>query len=208
MLGLALACVAWVGVLLQLWLSLRLAAANGKSMLAGLVAYLGYFTVLTNLLVALVLTAHGLGASGRAGRLLRHPQVLACAAVSITLVGLGYHLLLRHVWDPQGLQWVADVLLHYIVPMLFVLYWIFELPKRPLPWWSPLAWAIYPLAYVAYAFLRGEALGTYPYPFIDVGVLGYARSLRNAFSLWLGYVFAGALYLALARAAGRSRRAA
>lgn len=46
------ALLAWFGVLLQLVLSLRLAARNGQSVTQGLVACFGYFTVLTNLLVA------------------------------------------------------------------------------------------------------------------------------------------------------------
>ncbi len=44
--------MAWFGVLLLQVLSLQLAVANGKSVGDGLVVYLGYFTVLTNLLVA------------------------------------------------------------------------------------------------------------------------------------------------------------
>ena len=70
----SVALVAWFGVLLQLVLSLQLAVTNGKSALDGLVIYLGYFTVLTNLLVAVSLSwpllsprsAPGAGSSGRA----------------------------------------------------------------------------------------------------------------------------------------------
>lgn len=47
----ALALVAWFGVLLQLLLSVRLAKSNGKSIIDGLIVYLGYFTVLSNVLV-------------------------------------------------------------------------------------------------------------------------------------------------------------
>ena len=44
-------------MLLQLWLSIRLVLADGKPVISGLVAYFGYFTVLTNIFVALVCTA-------------------------------------------------------------------------------------------------------------------------------------------------------
>lgn len=53
---------------MQLFLSLRLAAANGKSMGEGLVVFFGYFTILTNILVALALTAAVFDLSSRLGR--------------------------------------------------------------------------------------------------------------------------------------------
>lgn len=197
------ALIAWSGVLLQLWLSLRLAQTNGKSMAAGLSVYLGYFTVLTNIFVALALTLPTLAPRNRVGRFFAHPQTLACAATSIALVGLGYHFLLRHIWNPQGLQWLADVLLHYVVPVMFCGYWLLALPKSPLPWWSPLASCIYPAVYFAYALLRGVASGTYPYPFIDVTRIGYGLALRNALGLLVVFVLVGWLFLALGTAIGR-----
>jgi hypothetical protein len=177
---LALALLAWSGVLLQLALSL----ARGPSVAQGLVAYLGYFTVLTNLLVASALSAVLL----RRPAWLARPQVLACAAASIALVGIAYHLLLRHVWDPQGAQWGADMLLHYATPWLYVLWWVLRAPMPVLRWWVPFAWALYPAGYLLYALLRGAWLGSYPYPFIDVAQLGYGGTLVNALGLLLAFL--------------------
>lgn len=175
----ALGLLAWAGVLLQLALSL----AAASSSLDGLVAYLGYFTVLTNLFVAVSLTVVVM----RPGHPLAGGQSLACAAVSIALVGIAYHLLLRHVWNPQGAQWVADMLLHYAVPTLFVLWWVLCAPMPVLRGWRPLAWALYPAGYLAYALVRGMWLGTYPYPFIDVQQLGYGRVALNALGLLVAF---------------------
>lgn len=171
----ALALLAWSGVLLQLSLSLE----RGPSIGQGLVAYLGYFTVLTNVFVASALSAQLL----RRPAWLARPQVLACAAVSIALVGIAYHLLLRKIWDPQGAQWLADMLLHYATPWLYVLWWVVKAPLPAVRWWWPLAWASYPTGYLAYALLRGAWLGHYPYPFIDVAQLGYGRTAVNALGL-------------------------
>lgn len=55
-LTLLVALVAWFGLGLQLMLSLQLVNAQGRTALDGLVIYLGYFTVLTNLLVAVSLS--------------------------------------------------------------------------------------------------------------------------------------------------------
>ncbi len=125
----ALAVLVWSGVLLQLWLSCRLALANGKSLADGLIVYLGYYTVLTNILVALVLTSSLFVRHTAFTRLFANAQVWGCAATSIALVGLAYHFLLRGIWQPQGLQWLADFLLHYATPVLFSVSWVF-LPSR------------------------------------------------------------------------------
>ncbi len=203
---LVLALVVWSGVLLQLWLSLRLVQADGKSLAAGLLVYLGYFTVLTNIFVGLTLTLPSLVPSTGPGRFFARSQTAACAATSIALVALGYHFLLRHTWNPEGLQWIADVLLHYAVPTLFCVYWLLALPKEHLAWWSPLAWCTYPIAYFVYVLIRGSALGIYPYPFIDVATIGYRQTLLNALGLLAGFVLVGWLFLALAKTTDRRDR--
>ena len=52
----ALTALAWLGVLLQLYLSLHSAIENGRGVGGGLVSYFGYFTILTNVLVCISLT--------------------------------------------------------------------------------------------------------------------------------------------------------
>lgn len=196
---LLVAGVAWFGLALQLFLSLRLTTAQGGTPLGALVVYLGYFTVLTNLLVALSLSVPLLRPAGNAARWFRQPGVATAVAVNIALVGLSYHVLLRNVWDPQGLQKVADVTLHYAVPVLAVLHWWFSVPPARMPWRAPLVWAAWPLAYLAYALLRGLWLQSYPYPFIDVAVLGYPRTLLNALALLVVFLLVGTLFVAVAR---------
>lgn len=194
-----LALLAWSGLLLQLWLSLRLALGNGKSLVEGLLIYLGYFTVLSNLFVALVLTLPAMAPATRLGLVFARPSLQACAATSIALVGLGYHLLLRQVWDPQGLQWLADMLLHYAMPLLFSAYWLWAAPKNGLRWWMALAACLYPLLYFGAVLLRGALGGGYPYHFIDVGVIGYGQACRHGLGLLLAFVVLGLLFQALGR---------
>lgn len=194
-LALLLALVAWFALALQLWLSLRLGLKNGQGLAGGLLAYLGYFTILSNGFVACVAMAV---ARGKAGALAR-PMLGGCATTAIVLVGLGYHVLLRQIWDPQGAQLLADNLLHYAVPVLALVAWCLRSDGGRLPAWAPLAWAGWPLAYVAYAMLRGEWLGSYPYPFIDVGAIGYGRASLNALALLLVFIATGYLLRAIAR---------
>ncbi|MFN7121161.1 MAG: Pr6Pr family membrane protein [Hydrogenophaga sp.] len=194
------ALVAWFGVLLQLALSLQLAVANGKTAVDGLVVYLGYFTVLTNLLVAVSLSWPLLSPHSTPGRWFQRPGVASAIVVSIAIVGLAYHLLLRHIWNPQGLQWLADVTLHYAVPLLCLVHWWFAVPPARMAWRAPLAWAAWPLAYLVYALQRGVWLQSYPYPFIDVSALGYAQTLLNSAGLLAVFLVLGSVLVVVSRA--------
>jgi hypothetical protein len=173
---LLIAALAWCAVLLQLWLSAQLARGNGGSALDGVLQALCYFTVLTNLLVALVASvwlARGVEQAHNSG-------MLAACAVYICVVGLIYSLLLRSIWAPTGLQKLADELLHDVVPAGYVLWWLGFAPKARRPWRATLLWLAYPLAYIAFSTARGLVTGRYPYPFADIGQLGILAVARNA----------------------------
>ena len=192
----AIVSVGWFAIVLQLVLSLRLAASNGKSMAVGLAIYLGYFTVLTNLLVAIALTAPLAAPETRAGRFFERPGVNAAIAAYIAVVGIAYSLLLRHIWNPQGWQLVADHLLHDAMPILFLIYWWVAIPKGGLRFASIPAWLVYPIGYFAYSIARGAATGVYAYPFIDVMTIGYGQAMINALLVLVGFVvIASALIL-------------
>ena len=193
------AVIAWLGVLLQLYLSLHMALGNGKSLVAGFVAFFGYFTVLTNIFVALASTSPVIFGRSRVGRWFGTGMMLGCATTAIVLVGTVYHVLLRDLWDPEGLQWVADVTLHYGVPITLFVYWICFPPSQRLPIWAPLAWCIYPVIYIVYALARGELIGSYPYHFIDVASLGYSKVLLNSLGLLVVYVVIGSVVYGIAR---------
>ncbi len=200
-----LAIISWAGVLLQFWLSINLALANGKTVGAGIVVFLGYFTVLTNLFVALTATLPLIAGSRRLGRWFGKPMVLGSATTSILIVGITYHFLLRNVWQPQGLQLLADVVLHYVVPILAFAYWFVFPPRSKLGVLAPLAWCLYPMGYFVYVFARGELLGSYPYYFIDVTKLGYGKAMSNSFGLLISFIVLGAAVLAVAILRNRFR---
>ncbi len=202
-----LAVAAWFGVLLQFWLSIRLALANGKPVLSGVVAYLGYFTVLTNIFIALVCTAGSLRQHSACRWLYRLPLV-GCSTAAILIVGIGYHALLRQIWAPVGVQRIADVVLHSVVPAGALLHWLVYRYEERVVWWAPLYWCWYPLAYFVYVMVRGEILSSYPYPFIDVLALGYTRSVINAVGFLIGFVVLGLALLGLRRLAEPARTAA
>jgi len=201
-----LAGIAWFGVLLQLWLSVQLGFANGKSLVGGLVVFFGYFTVLTNIFVALVATAGALHRRAPSRPWLYRETVVGCATTAILVVGIVYHVLLRKIWAPQGAQLLADVVLHYVVPIGTLLNWLIYRHDERVAGWAPLAWCSYPLAYLAYVLVRGEILASYPYPFIDVARLGYPQVGANAAGLLAGFAALGFLVLGLGTGPRKARQ--
>jgi hypothetical protein len=202
--GIAACLAAWLGLGLQLALSIRLTYRSGNpSVTDALIAYFGYFTILTNLFVALVTTAQLAGGRGAWARILATRSVAGCATASILFVCASYHFLLREIWSPQGLQRLADIDLHYAVPFLALLHWTLSRGAR-LSGSAPLIWCAYPAAYFAYALIRGAWLETYPYPFIDVSVLGYPRVVINSLVLLAVFVAFGYVVWGI----GRGRLAA
>ncbi|SFW68361.1 MULTISPECIES: Pr6Pr family membrane protein [Pseudomonas] len=182
------ALLAWAGLGIQLYLILLGRWELGASLLGGLVSFFSFFTVLTNLWVAVVLTWELTPRPAPARRWFLQPSVRSGVAVSIALVSLAYNLLLRHLWQPEGWQFVADELLHDVVPLLYIAYWWRWVPKGRLRLGHIGLWMIYPLVYFAYLLLRGDLLAAYPYPFIDVASLGYPQVFINAGGILAGFV--------------------
>jgi hypothetical protein len=193
------ALVAWFGVLLQCYLTLHSAISNGRGFGGGVVIFLGYFTILTNLLVCAAATASALAPQSRAGIFFSRPEIVFGIAASILFVAISYHLLLRHVWNPQGLHLLANDLLHYLTPVLYVIYWWLAVPKSPLRWTHLLWWGLYPTLYLVYVLIRGPLVNGYPYAFIDAGVIGYQRTMMNGFGLLFAFYAIGAVLLLLSR---------
>ena len=195
------ALLGWFALALQLYL--MLVQAPGPEKLAAVITYISFFTILTNILTALVLTSVALQPGGAWGQWLCRPSVQAATAVYIAIVGMIYQLLLRQLWNPQGAQWVADVLLHSIIPVGYVLYWLLFAPRARLSWKDAVTWLTYPGVYLVYILARGAVSGVYPYPFVDVKLLGYGGVLARAAGFLLVFLGMGLLVVAV----GRWRRA-
>ena len=89
------------------------------------------------------------------------------AVVGITVTGVVHFLLLRPLLDLSGADWVADKLLHMVVPVLAFVGWALFGP-RPRIDWREIRWAVcWPLAWLAVILVLGAATGWYPYPFLD-----------------------------------------
>ncbi|QAX86709.1 hypothetical protein C2E19_23935 [Pseudomonas sp. DTU12.3] len=193
------AVLGWAGLGIQMYLVLYYRLSSGGSLMGGLMSYFSYFTVLTNIGVATVLTCAVTERETAARRWFLQPWVSSGVAVSIVVVSLGYNVLLRSLFRPEGVQIVADELLHDIMPLVYLVYWWGCVPKGTLQLRHVPLWLIYPVLYFAYALLRGHLLSAYPYWFLSVSLLGYPQVFINAGGILLGFVLIGLLLIGLDR---------
>lgn len=142
--------------------------------------FFSFFTITTNILVALCFTFIFLGNNYRPGRFFSKVSTVTAITVYIILVGIVYNVILRFTWDPQGLQKLVDELLHSVIPVLNVIFWVAFVPADQLKWKNAFPWLIYPIVYMAYTIILGAITTHYPYPFIDVNRIGYNKALLNA----------------------------
>lgn len=198
-----MAILGWSGLAIQLELVLFARWMSGANVVGGLVSYFSFFTILTNTLAACVLTCAAGTRTSKGRTFFLQPWVSSGIAVSIIVVGAAYSLLLRQLWQPEGLQWLANEILHDVMPVLFALYWWFCVPKGGLRVSHIGVWMLYPVLYFAYILLRGHLLGVYPYPFIDVEKLGYGQAFINAGGILAGFVAVALAVVAVDRYRGQ-----
>jgi len=178
------ATIGWAALALQLGLII-----DKFGPLQGTWRFLGYFTILTNIGAALVATAVAVGTNRRIGG----ARARLMAATSIGLVGLVYSIALRSLWNPQGLQKVADAGLHDATPLLFIIMWAIA-PHGSLGR-KDFVWALVPPAlYAAYALARGAIDGWYAYWFFDPATQSLS-ALLSSVALLLGATGIVAIFL-------------
>ena len=136
-----------------------------------LVRFVGYFTVLSNILVAVVTWTLALGRDRDAEgwRVLRLTSLVA-----IAVTGVVHWFLLRPILDLSGADYLADKLLHVVVPLLTVVGWVAFGPRGRIRGRDVITCLAFPVAWLAYTLVRGAVTGFYPYPFLDVDERGYA----------------------------------
>ena len=195
----AIATVGWYGLALQFYIAKLTAENIGTPATTWAVNYFSYFTIQTNLLVAICLTLAAAAASTKLRDFATRPTVQCALAIYIAIVGIVYALILRNLWNPEGMHKIADVILHEAVPLLYLLYWLLfaSKDKDSLHFGDVPRWLVFPAFYLAYTLARGSITGFYPYPFIDVSEIGYQRAFLNAAVLVVVFLGLGFLLVAI-----------
>ncbi len=173
--------------------------------------FFSYFTILSNLIAAVVLIIAAIWMLRTRHSTAPEPAWLAtlllCASTYMIVTGIVYNLLLRNI----AIAGISDVwtneTLHVIIPLFLLADVLFAPRRRALPWVAMLTAAAFPVVWAVYTLIRanfiiGPAHGNhywYPYPFLDPniqggygGVVGYIIGIAAAIIgvaalvIWMG----------------------
>lgn len=159
---------------------------------------LHYYTNISNLACALYFLLAAI--SVIKGRHSFAVQIKGAVVMAITVTGLIYHFMLSQYFYMQDSTVFSNTLVHYVVPILSFFDWILFDDKGNYKHYSPFLWVLFPNGYFVYVLISvacGASLGIdsrFPYPFIDIDILGAGRVALNVIVLnilfiLLGYVF-------------------
>jgi hypothetical protein len=163
--------------------------------------YLTYFTIWSNITVAVVLTVlwlrpdlfvrrDGVGATWRALRL--------DSVLMIVITGIVYNVIL-FTPGKTGADLVSDTALHMVVPALTLLVWLLAGPRGLIEARTLAAGLVLPLVWAVMALVRGAVVGAYPYPFLDVATNGLASVLAFIVGILVLALVIAAILLAVDR---------
>jgi hypothetical protein len=161
-----------------------------------LIDSLSYFTNLSNLIVAIVLTM--LARNPDRGGAIWH-AVRMDSLVMISITGLIYAIVLAPDAQVEGLDIIVDAIKHYIVPAMTVFLWLLVGPRRQLTFASLFTGLVIPITWAVYALIRGEFIGSYPYGFLNVAANGLSAVLINIAGIAALGIVLGLLFWAIDR---------
>ena len=179
-----------VSLVLQFVLSMQAYGAAGRDIPGSLGMFFSYYTILTNIVLVLIYLSEVVG--WRWLELFRKLDVNGMMVANMVLVMTFVHFFLRGLVPLSGLWLLADWLLHYVVPILYIVWWLVVVRHGPLLIRRVPIMLLPSFVYFLYVMARGAWVKEYPYPVINVIRLGYPHALLNAVYLTLGL---GALML-------------
>jgi hypothetical protein len=157
------------------------------------VELLGSFTVLSNILAAMMLLALAMrpafddstGFASFRGAVTVYMAVTALLSVA--------HLLFPGIIPDATEPWV-DWTLRLVGPLAVVADWVIHPPTPPIAATATLIWTLPPVLYLGFALVRGAIVDDYPYSFLDPGETGGQVSV----AIWSGAAIIVTLGVSLA----------
>lgn len=182
----------WLAVFLQLYLIIVNRVA---SVFETIVRFFSFFTIQSNILVAVCFTVLWFKPKNKWELFFLDNKSLTAITMYITIVGIVYNLILRFLWMPTGMQRITDEILHLVIPILVLIYWFQFVSKKSLEYKNVFPWLLFPFLYLIYTLIRGYFFNFYPYPFLDVNILGYTPVFVNSFFMLIAFLSIGFLLI-------------
>lgn len=171
----------WFSLVTQFILLLQ---NSNVDILNSIVRFFSFFTILSNFLVSICFTTLFFKFS----TLFKSYKTQTAIAVYISIVAIVYNIVLRFIWEPTGLQKIVDELLHVVNPILFVAFWFISKNKIYISYTFTFKILIFPLIYLFSVLSIGHYSKYYPYPFLEVNLIGYSNLIINCIVITVAFI--------------------
>lgn len=198
---LATAALLIVALGAQLVTSVSVALDRGQHVPTVIANFFSFFTVLSNILAAIVLLVGAFWLLVRGARRETEPAWLTTAFISVgtymVVTGIVFNVLLRGIPLPEDVTvWWSSEIMHVLGPIVLLVDLILRVARRTTPWRTVGIATVIPIVWVIYTLARGEHITSpvtgqpwwYPYPFL------------NPYLVVNGYLGVGAYVLGIAAA--------
>lgn len=139
----------------------------GRSFFGAVIHFFSFYTNWTNILLVLILFDIFKGWTK-----LSSPVMGVTGVSSIIMVMIVYHFLLSATHHPEGIDRVTNVIMHYVTPVLFTLFWITSKHIGALNWGDLYKFIVFPLAFLIFTYAKAAITGEYPYDFLNISLNG------------------------------------
>ena len=124
-----------------------------------------------------------------------NPLVKFTGVMSILLTGLVYNIMLAPTYDPIENFQPNSVILHIVLPIMFVADWFLFYERKKLKLFYHLLTTVSPLGYIAFIYIRGAILEydtqnhlIYPYFFLNIETEGIAGAIKWILLLTVAFI--------------------
>ena len=117
----------------------------------------------------------------------------------ITVTFVIFALLLSMYYQPTGFAAFMNLIVHYIIPIAFIIDWILTEREIKYEWRYLLYFLSYPLCYLVFAEIYGTFTGNYLYYFLDLNASGITGFIFYIIFLVTFFIAVGCLYIAINR---------
>ncbi len=168
------------------------------------VNFFSYFTNLSNIFASFVFIISALYLIKRRKPSATDDIIRGTAVLYMSITGVVFSALLRNIELGVLLPWINTVV-HYIMPIVVVLDWLYQPPSTQLVARQILFWLIFPLLYIVYSLIRGSIVNWYPYPFLNPAkVGGYAGVALYCLGMLVTFFFLSWLLMKLGNSLKRN----
>ncbi len=176
-----------IGILLHIYNN-----SSGGDFFSGLFTF-KFFTLQSNFLLLLFAGLLLLIGDGDKQRFLKRFTGPLTSYIFVT--GLVYLIILEPIYDLYGPERVSSIILHYITPLLTLIYWLLWEENR-YKYSFVAKWLVYPVLFMIWGVFRAIVYKDYLYPFFDLEKYGiYITAYIAAVALFFSIIILGVIFI-------------